>query len=198
MVRPDRVELPTFWFVAMNARRINNLAAGTTVAVSSQSLLVFSYFRPPRQRHTRNSEQAFYAGGGHSIGHNRATRACPSSSRGMDVFGRLQAKRATPAIPARSRLHMIISPASGLVLAVHWFPLLRSALRLGDLLERGSHRRSRARLGHRRQAGRTYIVAAHATVRPPSSVQAEDPAPPVGPGDPGATPRANVRCLGRH
>jgi hypothetical protein len=25
MVRPDRVELPTFWFVAMNARGINKL-----------------------------------------------------------------------------------------------------------------------------------------------------------------------------
>ena len=25
MVRPDRFELPTFWFVAKNPRRINNL-----------------------------------------------------------------------------------------------------------------------------------------------------------------------------
>ena len=47
MVRPDRVGLPTFWFVAMNARRISHLAIGTTVAPSSQSLLVSNGFGRP-------------------------------------------------------------------------------------------------------------------------------------------------------
>jgi hypothetical protein len=32
MVRPERFELPTFWFVANNPREIINLAMGTTVA----------------------------------------------------------------------------------------------------------------------------------------------------------------------
>jgi len=35
MVRPDRFELPTFWFVAMNARRISSLALGTGIALGS-------------------------------------------------------------------------------------------------------------------------------------------------------------------
>ena len=45
MVRPDRFELPTFWFVAMNAPRINMLAGAFVTTNDSQMLLGFMDLR---------------------------------------------------------------------------------------------------------------------------------------------------------
>ena len=41
VVRPDRVELPTFWFVAKNARIINNLQ-GTARSVTDKGFIRFA------------------------------------------------------------------------------------------------------------------------------------------------------------
>ena len=43
MVRPDRFELPTFWFVARNRRIFIDLALGTTVAKSCSLLRVIKH-----------------------------------------------------------------------------------------------------------------------------------------------------------
>jgi hypothetical protein len=32
LARPERLELPTYWFEASNPQKISNLAVGTTVA----------------------------------------------------------------------------------------------------------------------------------------------------------------------
>ncbi len=44
MVRPERFELPTFWFVAINALGISKLAIGTRVMLDALVSLVFKHF----------------------------------------------------------------------------------------------------------------------------------------------------------
>jgi len=44
VARPERLELPTYWFEASNSPIISDLEAGIDVAIHSQSLLVFVQF----------------------------------------------------------------------------------------------------------------------------------------------------------
>ncbi len=44
LARPERLELPTYWFEAINALGISNLAIGTRIRLDSLVLLVFKHF----------------------------------------------------------------------------------------------------------------------------------------------------------
>ena len=50
MVRPDRLERPTFWFVASNQRTFTDLAVGTVVTNHCSLLRVIKDFRAFRDK----------------------------------------------------------------------------------------------------------------------------------------------------
>ena len=68
MARPERLELPTYWFEAMNPREISILALGTTVTHDSSRLLVGNGLRHPESARLAVVSNASMQGAGTIMG----------------------------------------------------------------------------------------------------------------------------------
>lgn len=92
-MRPERFELPTYWFEAMNARRISKLALGTRVAIGSPLWLVFKPFGPTEMGTLATVSKPSIQGVGTDLGTGgrfpRTSFACLLKKSGPDPSERL-------------------------------------------------------------------------------------------------------------
>jgi hypothetical protein len=81
-VRPDRLERPTFWFVANNQRIFIDLALGAVVVKCCALLRVFKDFRAVRGQPLAMVHNASLRGVGTKMAHSKWVRVASADLRG--------------------------------------------------------------------------------------------------------------------